>query len=120
MTTMLYKCPGPHDIHGGNFDYIIVDDDQIDDALEDGWHLTTPEAKQARDDALASEASAIQALLENDAAKLLSDASTPPTRQEMEQMADRLGIPYSTRTSDKKLRALIEADVQPDDAQATA
>lgn len=48
--TMLYKCPGEHQIHGGNFDYCIVDADEenaVEDALADGWHLTTPEAREA-------------------------------------------------------------------------
>jgi hypothetical protein len=42
--TMLYKSPGPHDIHGGKFDYVIVDEEGVDAALKDGWSLTTPEA----------------------------------------------------------------------------
>ena len=97
--TMLYKAPGQHDIHGGKFDYKIVPDEQIDDALADGWHLTTPEAKQA---------------LEAEAAKALSDDTKPPTRDELEQMATKLGIAFSARTSGKRLRAQIEAATQPD------
>ena len=45
---MLYKAPGPHAIHGGNFDYIIVDEDNVqafEDALTNGWFKTTDEAK---------------------------------------------------------------------------
>lgn len=44
MTTMLYKHPGPHEIHGGKFNYIIVDDGKIDAAIADGWAMTTTEA----------------------------------------------------------------------------
>ena len=33
MPTMLYRYPGPHAIHGGMFDYRIVDEEQIDEAL---------------------------------------------------------------------------------------
>jgi len=44
MKTMLYAHPGPHKIHGGEFDYVIVDDDQVDEALKKGWSKTTPEA----------------------------------------------------------------------------
>ncbi len=54
MTVMLYAHPGPHEIHGDKFDYIIVDEDQVDEAVEKGWCLTTPEAiekaKAARED----------------------------------------------------------------------
>lgn len=45
--TMLYKCPGPHEIHGGHFDYTIVDADEegaIEAAKADGWFETTDEA----------------------------------------------------------------------------
>lgn len=45
--TMLYKAPGPHEIHGGHFDTLIVDADEdgaLEAAVADGWHLTTPAA----------------------------------------------------------------------------
>jgi hypothetical protein len=42
--TMLYKHPGPYEIHGDHFDYIIVDDSDIDSAIADGWALKTTEA----------------------------------------------------------------------------
>ena len=45
MSTMLYKHPGPHEIHGDKFDYVIVEDDAIEAAIKDGWALTTDEAK---------------------------------------------------------------------------
>jgi hypothetical protein len=47
--TMLYKHPGSHEIHGGKFDYLIVDSDsgELSDALDSGWFLTTTEAKDA-------------------------------------------------------------------------
>lgn len=45
MTTMLYKHPGRHAIHGDKFDYIIVEDDAIEAAIKDGWCKTTDEAK---------------------------------------------------------------------------
>ena len=43
---MLYKHPGRHEIHNDHFDYTIVDDteESIENALNHGWHLTTPEA----------------------------------------------------------------------------
>lgn len=44
MTVMLYKYPGPYELHGSSFDYIIVDEKLVDDALSNGWALTTPEA----------------------------------------------------------------------------
>lgn len=43
---MVYKHPGIHEIHGGNYDYKIIDDTEeaIAEALSDGWRLTTTEA----------------------------------------------------------------------------
>lgn len=61
--TMLYKAPGPHDIHGGHFDYTIVDADEegaIEAAKAEGWHLTTDEAKAANEAAKAVTAPATE------------------------------------------------------------
>lgn len=44
---MLYKSGGKHDIHGGKFDYTIVNESEVDQAIKEGWHLTTDEAKKA-------------------------------------------------------------------------
>ena len=45
MSVMLYKHPGPHEIHEDMFDYIVVEDDAVEAALKDGWCKTTDEAK---------------------------------------------------------------------------
>lgn len=50
--TMLYKMPGQHKIHGGDYDYMIVDADNADafrTAKFNGWFETTTEAKRAYD-----------------------------------------------------------------------
>jgi len=44
MTVMLYAHPGPHKIHGDDFDHITVEEDQVDEAVKKGWSLTTPDA----------------------------------------------------------------------------
>jgi hypothetical protein len=95
--TMLYRAPGPHEIHGGRFDYTIVHDDDVEAALADGWYLTTPEAKAAHEEALAEEAE--------------KRAGSKPRRAELEQKATELGIPFSSKVSDKKLAAEIAAKV---------
>jgi len=109
MTTMLYKCPGPHEIHGGQFDYTIVEDDQIESALADGWKLTTPEAKQAHADSVAAAQAEREKAAEQ--AEAVSD-DAGPTRAELEQKAAELGIKFDGRTSDKKLRDLISATLE--------
>lgn len=50
--TMLYKCPGPHEIHGGHFDWVIVPEVDIEEAKAQGWHLTTTEARAAMEQAI--------------------------------------------------------------------
>lgn len=47
---MLYKYPGTEEIHGARYATKIVnDEDELDDALADGWKLSTAEAKEAAD-----------------------------------------------------------------------
>lgn len=111
--TMLYRAPGPHAIHGHMLDFIIVDDDQIDAALDDGWYLTTPEAVAAVEREKAETAARAQAQAEQEAAAKLADDTAPPTRDELEQMAAKLGLPFGPRVSDKKLRAMVDAATTP-------
>lgn len=93
--TMLYKCPGPHQIHGGHFDYTIVDEGDIEQALAEGWHLTTTDAKAEHDAASAS-------------GKPVGDDSAPATRDELKQKADELGLTYPGNISNAKLAELVE------------
>jgi hypothetical protein len=44
---MLYKAGGKHEIHGGKFDYIVVDESEVEAKLKEGWFKTTPEALEA-------------------------------------------------------------------------
>jgi hypothetical protein len=98
--TMLYKAPGPHEIHGSHFDYIVVDADEegaIDAAKEAGWFETTPEAKAAYDATKAPEI------------KLPPNDLLGPTRAELEQKANELKLKFSAKTTDEELGKLIQA-----------
>ena len=119
-TTMLYKYPGPHEIHGGLYDYTIVEDEQIEAAQADGWKLTTAEAKKAHEDLLEAQAAERERLAEAAAAKALADPNAPPTRAELEQMATKLGLPFNGRTSDRKLADMIKAATESGDAAPVA
>lgn len=44
MSVMLYRHPGKHKLHGDMFDYIVVDENEVDSHLCDGWFLSTTEA----------------------------------------------------------------------------
>jgi hypothetical protein len=105
-TTMLYKCPGPHDLHGGKYDYTIVPDEQIDAALADGWFLTTPEAKAAHEKAQAEAAAAVAADTKPD------EDTSAPTLDELKQKATELGIPFDGRIGAKRLAAMIETKLK--------
>jgi predicted amino acid-binding ACT domain protein len=80
--TMLYKHPGQHEIHGSNFDYIIVDEVDIEQAIKDGWFLTTDEAKAGFSE---------------------SSNSADATKEEMIQKAESLGIKVDKRWSEETL-----------------
>jgi hypothetical protein len=44
--TMLYKAGGSFEYEGNFYTYIIVDDCNLDNYLNDGWFLTTTEASE--------------------------------------------------------------------------
>ena len=46
MTVMPYKSQGPHKFHGGDFDYIVVEEADVDARVAEGWALTTTEASE--------------------------------------------------------------------------
>lgn len=99
---MLYRQPGAEELHGGRFATRIVDSEAEEAAaLDEGWHLTTPEARAAREDELNPKTPTAPA-----------DDSAAPTRAELEQKATELGIKFDGRTSDKKLRDLIAATLE--------
>lgn len=44
---MLYRYPGPHNIHNDMYDYIIVHKDDVEKTIKNGWYKSTTEAKAA-------------------------------------------------------------------------
>lgn len=112
---MLYRTGGREDIHGGKFSTLVVaDEKERDAAIEDGWHLTTPDAlaaKAAEDEKAAAEAAAAaQAAVQASAAGF----DGKPTREQLEKRAAELKIEFGPRVSDKKLLALIAAAATPE------
>lgn len=114
MTVMVFKAPGPEHIHGHQVQFVVVDESEVDDKLGAGWHLTAIAAGEAyiAEQAALVEAERVKA--EANAARELNDDNRPPTRDELEQMAAQLGIAFSARVSDRKLRKMIEAAAAPD------
>lgn len=85
---MLYKHPGKHFLHGAMFDYIIVNEDAVEDTIKDGWCLTTDEAKGIID------------------AEVIDNST--PTREEIEAKATELGIKFRSNTTDETILVKIE------------
>ena len=90
MSTMLYRYPGKHDIHGDKFDYVIVEDDKLEETLENAWYRTTAEAK------------------EKSPLNVHPPADSAPTREELEIKATELGIKFRSNTKDETLSKKIQ------------
>ena len=109
---MLFRAGGAEPMHGGHFSTLIVNDEAEEGAaLADGWFLTTTEATEA-DAAAKAKALADAEAATAAAAQAATDASAQPTRAELEQKATELGLTFDGRTSDRKLRDLIAAEVE--------
>jgi hypothetical protein len=118
---MVYRAGGAHVLEAGSFDIQLVqDEDHLLAAQLDGWRLDQYAARDAEASAAAEEAAKVQAQAEREAAAKLADDSAPPTRDELEQMATKLGLPFSPRTSDKKLRLMVDAAASSADGSADA
>jgi hypothetical protein len=120
MTFMVFKSPGPDRIHGFDVQYKVVDESQVDGYMAQGWHGSAIAAGEAHVAELAAAAEAEAKAKEDQAATELADASKPPTREELEAMAKKLGIPFRGSTSDRKLRAMIDAAVEAPEVPAAA
>ena len=84
---MLYKKPGKHKLHGDTFDYIVVDEEEVDVATSNGWHKTTTEAKEAYND---------------------EDVK----RENLTAKASEYGEKVDGRTSTEKLEALVTGKIE--------
>jgi len=107
--TMMYKMPGPYNIHGGHFDYIILDADEkgaIQQAQADGWCLTTPEAKKAYE--------ATKILETKPSFDNSSSSTTSPSviRAELEQKCNEFKIKFNAKTTNDELIKLIQAKIR--------
>lgn len=90
--TIVYKCPGNHQCHGGTYDLLgIADDVELSMALHNGWFKSLPEAVSGEAEDPAD--------------------SAPPTRKELEDKASELGLKFDGRTTDRRLIEMIEHEM---------
>ena len=88
--TMLYKLGNQMQWEGVGYDTIVVDEDDIDEKLKEGWFRTAKECNA-------------EAKAKGDA-----DLDGDVTREEMEAKAKELGIKFNHKTSNSSLMAKID------------
>lgn len=108
--TTAYKSPG-HCVVPGTRDtyrYIgVKDQEQLNHLLATGWFLDRGEAIAARKAHVASPATSSTSSAPS---QPVVEESAPPTRAELEQKAQELGITFTERTPDAKLsKAILKA-----------
>ncbi len=92
---MIYRAGGPHNCEGILCEYRMVESaEAFEQAHADGWRLTHTEAGEAAKPAPEPVAE-------------VPDDNAPPTRAEMLQRAEELGIKVDKRWSDKRLAEAI-------------
>lgn len=92
--TMLYRHPGKHKIHGDSFDYVIVEGDDVEGALKDGWHKTTVEAKDAT------------------GAEVDADGNGRVTKKEIIAKLKELDVEFDSRASKAELEEVLNEHLQ--------
>ena len=109
---LVYRCPGAHfGPNGTTYDYSNVNDgDQLRSALADGWAESLAKAASIYngeyDESVAGSVPNVDA---SGAEKINEgDENSPPTREELEEKANELGIKFDGRTTDRKLLEKIE------------
>ena len=105
---LVYKCPGPHQRKGGTYDYRqVIDENSLSDALSNGWFKTLDEAIEGKKKG--DPAEVVAETIGESVEPVSEDA--PPTRTELEQMADELNVKYDSRTSDARLLQKINQSI---------
>lgn len=115
---MLYKFPGVEAMHGGLFaTRTVADEDEQEAAIADGWHLTTPEAKEAHAESQKPAAVIEPAKMPEAAPEAAEDTDAGADnavddgtlRAELKAKAAALGLVYPRNATNEKLAELIAA-----------
>jgi hypothetical protein len=104
---LVYRCPGLHfGPPGTTYNYVGVNNEaELNARLADGWFASLPEA-------VAGESVVKESVPELD--KILTDPAdenAEPTREELQLQARELGLKFDGRTSNAKLRRMIEREL---------
>lgn len=102
---LVFKCPGPHAYAGGTYDHKLVKSiDQFDAANSEGWFATLPEAIEGK---VSGQDEAAPKAAHADPAPEAATDDAPPTRAEMKQKAQELGLTFANNIPTEKLAELI-------------
>ena len=111
---LVYRCPGAHfGPDGTTYDSLgVKDDEQLRAALAEGWAESLVKAVSIYFHPVKFDESVVVAVPDVDAAEAEEikegDEGSPPTREELEEKANELGIKFDGRTTDRKLLEKIE------------
>lgn len=98
---LMYRAPGPEQCQGGTYAQKLVrDEEEFDDALQDGYHGTLPEALAP---APFDDGGPIVT------AKLAEADNAPPTSEELRAKAAELGIAVRKNATDESIMAAVTA-----------
>ena len=96
----VYKDKGQHQRVGGTYSYMrVLSDADLKLSLSNGWFLTLPEAIECKP---------VETVDEEDKIIIEDNKSAIPTRAEMIQKAEELGIKIDLRMTDKKIFKVID------------
>jgi ribosomal protein L12E/L44/L45/RPP1/RPP2 len=110
LPTILYRSPGKHLLSGKTtFDSVGIDtEDEYAKHIAQGWHTSLIKAIVAHDEP-APVAAPPAPPAPPAAPAVVPDDNAPPTRAEMVEQAQKLGITVDRRWSDRTLMAQINA-----------
>lgn len=104
---MVYRDGGQFQRPGGTYSFKSVSDDvELSSSIADGWSLTFPGSAKT-EAAVAAEKSAEE----------VAD-NAPPTREELVDMAKRLGLKFGPNTGSEKLAKMIDEALSQNAANA--
>lgn len=86
---MLYKHPGKHKLHGDFFDYIVVEEENVEDSILEGWSTTTDEAKMSEEDKIKTLEDEIKKSNEKLALLNKKDELTPAEKAKITKAANK-------------------------------
>lgn len=131
---MIFRAPGSELVHGVKCETCVVqDDDELEGALADGWHLSATEAGAALEKARSDAEAAAMAELEQlkaQQAEAAAQAIRQPLLEQIESLkADNTALRGHNEAMQKELNALrakaappkpSEADEKPAEEKAAA